>query len=67
MIDKHNNTYRMATLQEKQKILSMDINSLTELFKDAPTVLDGDVVYAVIGEVAYPLRELAETEHEVYK
>ena len=56
--------FRAATDTEKETLLS-NVDDMTAKLEDAPVVMEGSVVFAVIGDVAYPLQELAEATKQI--
>jgi len=56
--------YRVATDSEKETLLG-NVDAMTAKLEDAPVVMEGSVVFAVIDSVAYPLQELAEATKQI--
>jgi len=56
--------FKAATKEEKEALLS-NVDDMTAKLTDAPVVMEGSVVFAVIDNIAYPLQELAEATKQI--
>ena len=58
------NDYRIASNDDKNKVLNLDLDSIHDMFSEAPVVVEKSIVYAIVNGIAYPLQEIAEGKEE---